>query len=226
MPTSRWVTAMATLTTSTYATIPPMAWLSALRQFKQWWCRWTIWTRTAPQSQHLGTTKMSSISCGLGKLIAPLPFISKTGSSLLIVVRFISPKSTVYATLPSPTKKSNTSQGISPLTSSLHTRDVSLAPNSSGCAKLSANSLLSFIAYYKIPFAIAFILIGLLLCIIGKKFFSFILFLTGIFAVTGGIFFLFYVIILNDNAAYWIGWLLLAIGIVGGAILGCFLVKC
>ena len=95
----------------------------------------------------------------------------------------------------------------------------------SGCKVGDINAVWRFVETNFWIFGITFIVIGLFILILGRKLVRPTLAIIFCLSTIVLIFFLFYVLILSSDVQKWVGWLLLAISVILGAIVGFFASK-
>lgn len=67
--------------------------------------------------------------------------------------------------------------------------------------------------------------IGLFICLMGRKLFKVIVFIAGVLLVVGLVLVIFYTTFLKSNTASWVGWVVLGCSVLVGLLLGCLFVK-
>ena len=77
----------------------------------------------------------------------------------------------------------------------------------------------------KLVFTIVELVVGFFFVFFGRKFFKIIIFLVGVAATVAACWIAFYVFILKDDTEDWLGWAVLAVGILLGCVIGYLLTK-
>jgi len=90
----------------------------------------------------------------------------------------------------------------------------------------SLNALWTWMQKYSWLWGAVLIIIGIPLCLLGRKLFSATLFLIGTLLTTTLILLIFYGTFLSDNTEAWIGWTVLTCSILLGIAGGYLLYKC
>lgn len=88
-----------------------------------------------------------------------------------------------------------------------------------------ANALYKWFESNKIAMCILFLAAGLFTCFMGRKLFTAVLFLAGVFIVVGLVFVIFYSTFLKDESKDWVGWTVLGVSVLFGLILGWLFTK-
>lgn len=94
-----------------------------------------------------------------------------------------------------------------------------------GCKVGDLNALWRFVEANNWIFAIAFMVVGLFSLTMGRKLVRPTLFIFGVLLTVGVVMFLFYVLILSSNVKDWVGWVILAVSVILGCIVGFFAAK-
>ena len=95
----------------------------------------------------------------------------------------------------------------------------------SGCKVADINAIWQFMDKYYLIFGISFMVVGLFTLTLGLKLIRPTLAIIFCLSTIVAILFVFYVLILPNNVGSWVGWLLLAVSIVLGCIIGFFASK-
>lgn len=72
---------------------------------------------------------------------------------------------------------------------------------------------------------IIFMVLGIFICLMGRKMFKPIIFIAGVLLTTGLVLVIFYSTFLKSNTATWVGWVVLAGAVLLGLLIGCLFVK-
>lgn len=95
-----------------------------------------------------------------------------------------------------------------------------------GCDVWSMSAFFEFVQDYRILFGIILMVLGVPFCLMGRKFFSVIVFIVGVLITVSLIMLLFYSTFLDSNTEAWVFWLVLSLSIVAGLAVGFVLFKC
>eukprot|EP00347_Sterkiella_histriomuscorum_P015293 403357576 len=95
----------------------------------------------------------------------------------------------------------------------------------SGCKIGNLSALWQWFTNNKWVMFVTFVIIGSIVCFLGRTLFKPVLFIAGVLLSVSLIWIIFYSTFLNEKTATWIGWVVLAGSILFGLIIGCLLVK-
>jgi hypothetical protein len=97
--------------------------------------------------------------------------------------------------------------------------------NKTGCKKGSLSALWQWFSDNKWVMFSVFLIVGFLICFLGRTLFRPVIFIAGVLLSVSLIWIIFYSTFLNENSKGWVGWVVLAGAILFGLIIGCLLIK-
>lgn len=93
------------------------------------------------------------------------------------------------------------------------------------CPLFTISAIWEFLDQYKYYWGAGFILLGIFLGLLGRRLWVAAIFIIATFVVMGSILLLFYTTFLKTNTKEWVGWLMLALSLIIGLVVGFLMTK-
>lgn len=94
-----------------------------------------------------------------------------------------------------------------------------------GCKSGQLSALWDWFNSNKWVMFVTFLIVGMIVCFLGRTLFKPVLFIAGVIIAVGLVMLIFYSTFLNSNTKVWVGWVVLIGAILFGLIIGCIFVK-